>query len=97
MYISIINFLHTSGDVEEAGIYNCCLNSDDVELYGPGTIMVIKEPWLKYGSQNKSPGLRIDSPSDIIVVDPTDLDFLNKVGAKKWCVHFHRLLLIFND
>uniref|UniRef100_A0AC34FAR2 SET domain-containing protein n=1 Tax=Panagrolaimus sp. ES5 TaxID=591445 RepID=A0AC34FAR2_9BILA len=72
-----------NGDVEEAAIYNFRYKLDNLHWISPGTVMVIKEPWLRYGSQSKTPSLRIDSPTDVIFVDPTDYNFLNKIGAKK--------------
>lgn len=45
--------------------------------------MVIKEPYLRYGSQCLEASLRVDSPSDVIFVDSTDLDLMTKIGAKK--------------
>uniref|UniRef100_A0A914PSW9 Uncharacterized protein n=1 Tax=Panagrolaimus davidi TaxID=227884 RepID=A0A914PSW9_9BILA len=74
-----------NGDVEELAIYNFRYKLDKLDWINPGTILLIKEPWLRYGSQSKTPSLRIDSPSDVIFVDPTDLEFLEKIGAKQWC------------
>uniref|UniRef100_A0A914Y7R1 Uncharacterized protein n=1 Tax=Panagrolaimus superbus TaxID=310955 RepID=A0A914Y7R1_9BILA len=75
-----------NGDVEEVAIYNFSYNFNDLDLLSPGTILIIKEPWLRYGSHDKTPSLRIDSPSDIIFVDPTDHKLLCKIGAKQWFV-----------
>uniref|UniRef100_A0AC34G8K3 Uncharacterized protein n=1 Tax=Panagrolaimus sp. ES5 TaxID=591445 RepID=A0AC34G8K3_9BILA len=71
-------------DVEEVIIYNYCYNINDVGWLKPGTIFIVKEPWLRYGLSGKGVSLRVDSPSDIIFVDPTDHELLNKVGASKW-------------
>uniref|UniRef100_A0A914ZA21 Tetratricopeptide repeat protein n=1 Tax=Panagrolaimus superbus TaxID=310955 RepID=A0A914ZA21_9BILA len=73
-----------NGDVEEMIVYNYCYNIDQVGWLKPGTILIIKEPWLRYGLSGTGVSLRIDSPSDIIFVDPTDREFLNKVEANKW-------------
>uniref|UniRef100_A0AC34FHU8 Uncharacterized protein n=1 Tax=Panagrolaimus sp. ES5 TaxID=591445 RepID=A0AC34FHU8_9BILA len=72
-----------NGDVEEVAIYNFTYNFNDLDSLSPGTILIIKEPWLRYGSHDKTPSLRIDSPSDIIFVDPTDYEFLCKIEAKQ--------------
>ena len=75
-----------NGDVEEIGLYNFSYDLSAVDWLQPGTIMIIKEPRLRYGSYNKTPSIRVDSPSDVILVDPTDEEFLNKICASKWYV-----------
>uniref|UniRef100_A0AC34GNU2 SET domain-containing protein n=1 Tax=Panagrolaimus sp. ES5 TaxID=591445 RepID=A0AC34GNU2_9BILA len=50
----------------------------------PTNFLIVKEPLLRYDSPNKSTSIRIDTPSDIIFVDPSDYDFLDKIGATKW-------------
>jgi hypothetical protein len=45
--------------------------------------MIVKEPYLRY-SLGQKVSLRVDSPSDVLFVDPTDLDFLTKIEAEKW-------------
>uniref|UniRef100_A0A914YRG0 SET domain-containing protein n=1 Tax=Panagrolaimus superbus TaxID=310955 RepID=A0A914YRG0_9BILA len=75
-----------NGDVEEVAIYNFRYKLDKLDWIHPGTVFIIKEPWLRYGSQSKTPSLRIDSPSDVIFIDSTDYEFLNKLDAKKWYV-----------
>uniref|UniRef100_A0AC35F2E6 SET domain-containing protein n=1 Tax=Panagrolaimus sp. PS1159 TaxID=55785 RepID=A0AC35F2E6_9BILA len=74
------------GDVEEVEFYNFCYNLDDLDWLMPGTIFVVKEPRLRYCSYNKSVSMRIDSPSDVIFVDCTDYELLEKIGAKKMFV-----------
>ena len=66
------------------GIFNYCPSEDLNDWLPPSTIMIIKEPWLRYGSLSKVPMLRIDSPTDIIFVDSTDIELLKKIGAEKW-------------
>uniref|UniRef100_A0A914Z682 SET domain-containing protein n=1 Tax=Panagrolaimus superbus TaxID=310955 RepID=A0A914Z682_9BILA len=73
-----------NGDVEEATLFNLGYNVDEIDFLPFGTILIIKEPCLQYASQNKAASLRVDSPSDIIFVDPTDFDLLDKIGAKQW-------------
>uniref|UniRef100_A0A914PUK9 Uncharacterized protein n=1 Tax=Panagrolaimus davidi TaxID=227884 RepID=A0A914PUK9_9BILA len=73
-----------NGDVEQLALYNFRYNINDLEWISFGTILVIKEPWLRYGSQSKTPSMRVDSPTDVIFVDPADEKLLEKIGAKKW-------------
>ena len=72
-----------NGDVEELGLYNFRLALDrDGSWIAPGTILVIKEPYLKYGIS--SVFIRVDSPSDVIFIHETDEKTLEEVGAIKW-------------
>uniref|UniRef100_A0A914Q0F3 SET domain-containing protein n=1 Tax=Panagrolaimus davidi TaxID=227884 RepID=A0A914Q0F3_9BILA len=73
-----------NGDVEEMIIYNFSYNINDVSWLKEGSILIIKEPRLRYGLQGKAVSLRIDSPTDIIFTDSTDEEFLSKIGASKW-------------
>uniref|UniRef100_A0A914Z667 SET domain-containing protein n=1 Tax=Panagrolaimus superbus TaxID=310955 RepID=A0A914Z667_9BILA len=73
-----------NGDIEELAMYNFRHKVDDVNWLPLGTILIIKEPWLRYGSQSKTASLRVDSPSDVIFVDPIDNEVLEKIGATKW-------------
>lgn len=52
----------------------------------PGTVLIIKEPWLRYASQSQAASIRVDSPTDVIFVDPTDSDFMKKIDAFQWFV-----------
>jgi hypothetical protein len=70
--------------VEWLSVYNYTYDVNDISWISPGTILVIKEPYLRFGSADLSASLRVDSPSNLILVDPTDLDFLEKIEAKKW-------------
>uniref|UniRef100_A0AC35GI33 Tetratricopeptide repeat protein n=1 Tax=Panagrolaimus sp. PS1159 TaxID=55785 RepID=A0AC35GI33_9BILA len=74
-----------NGDVEEASIFNFPLKPDEKWLC-LGTILFIKEPWLQYISESKTPFIRIEFPSDVIFVDPADEEFLIKIGAEKWYI-----------
>ena len=67
-------------------LQNFSYKVDDTDWLCPGTILLIKEPWLRYTFQSKTPHIRIDSPSDVIFIDQMDYEFLEKVGAKKWYV-----------
>ena len=72
-----------NGDVEELGLYNFRPVLDrDGSWIAPGTILAIKEPYLKYGILNVF--IRIDSPSDVLFVQETDEKSLEEVGAMKW-------------
>uniref|UniRef100_A0AC35F0H7 SET domain-containing protein n=1 Tax=Panagrolaimus sp. PS1159 TaxID=55785 RepID=A0AC35F0H7_9BILA len=73
-----------NGDVEIIAMYNFYYNSSELDWLNPGTILIIKEPWLRYGSNNKIPTMRIDSPSDVIVVDCNDSKLLQKADAMQW-------------
>lgn len=75
-----------SGDVDQVTLYNC--RADFESSWLPvGTIMVIKEPSLKYDSYGVGPAIRVDSPSDVIFVDHEDRSTLEALGADKWYVY----------
>uniref|UniRef100_A0A914Q6Q3 SET domain-containing protein n=1 Tax=Panagrolaimus davidi TaxID=227884 RepID=A0A914Q6Q3_9BILA len=73
-----------TSDVEEVIAYNFLYEFYNLDWMSSETLMIIKEPWLRYTSQSKILSLRVDSPSDIIFVDLADKEFLNKIAAKKW-------------
>uniref|UniRef100_A0A914PRM1 Tetratricopeptide repeat protein n=1 Tax=Panagrolaimus davidi TaxID=227884 RepID=A0A914PRM1_9BILA len=75
-----------NGDVEIVEFYNFRYNFDDLNWIIPGTIFAVKEPRLQYRINDKTVSMRIDSPSDVIFVDCTDFEFLNKIGAKQMFV-----------
>uniref|UniRef100_A0AC34FTA6 SET domain-containing protein n=1 Tax=Panagrolaimus sp. ES5 TaxID=591445 RepID=A0AC34FTA6_9BILA len=77
--------INTSSDTKEASFHNFRYKLDDAEHISHGEILIIKEPFLQIHPHFESPYLLIYSPSDIIVVDPTDSEFLDKLGAIKWC------------
>ena len=64
----------TNGDVEDLALYNFELNlTENPKKWLPkGTILIIKEPYLKYGSMGSNITIRCDSPSDVIFLDETD-------------------------
>ena len=73
------------GDVEEVGLYNFRPNLDgDANWIASGTILVIKEPTLKYGLTLTNAFIRVDSPSDVVFVQETDEEVLKEIGAIKW-------------
>uniref|UniRef100_A0AC34F2H2 Uncharacterized protein n=1 Tax=Panagrolaimus sp. ES5 TaxID=591445 RepID=A0AC34F2H2_9BILA len=72
-----------NGDVKELALFNFRYKVDDLDWLPLGTILLIKEPWLRFLLQNGFSTLRVDSPSDIIFVDPTDSELLTKIGAMK--------------
>jgi hypothetical protein len=65
-------------------IYNYSYDMTDTKWVSIGTILIVKEPYLQFSSDDERVSLRVDSPSDLIFIDPTDLDFLKSVGAEKW-------------
>ena len=68
----------TNGDIEELALYN--FKRLDTQNFLPfGTIMIIKEPYMKYSSLGKNVAIRVDSPSDVIFLDQTD-ELLKSVG-----------------
>ena len=75
-----------SGDVEEVGLFNFRRSLNDGGSWLPiGTIMLIKEPYLKNEAAMLGYSyIRVDSPSDVIFVNETDVKILESVRAKKW-------------
>ncbi|KAH7731125.1 TPR domain protein [Aphelenchoides avenae] len=74
-----------NGNVEQVSLYNFRPYIDDGWL-PVGTILVIKEPFVKYGSFGEDVIIRVDSPSDVIFVDETDRPTLESFGARAWYV-----------
>jgi tetratricopeptide (TPR) repeat protein len=71
-------------DVEELALYHFqkSLIDDPNTWLPPGTILIIKEPYLKYASsQGQTVILRCDSPSDVIFVDECNEELLK---GTKW-------------
>ena len=77
------------GDVEELGLYNFRPVLDrDGSWIAPGTILAIKEPYLKHGNGlNNDLIIHVDSPSDALFIHETDEKSLREVGAIKWYYH----------
>ena len=75
-----------SGDVEEVGLFNFRRSlNDGGKWLTNGTIMLIKEPYLtEEKAMLGNSYIRVDSPSDVIFIDETDLKSLETVGAQKW-------------
>lgn len=75
------------GNVEELGLYNFrqVLYSEG-DWIPCGTILVIKEPYLKYKMMNEL-FIRVDSPSDVLFISETDEKSLQEFNAMKW-YHF---------
>src|SRR5690348_5615894 len=65
-----------NGEVELLSLYNFRTDVSDASWLPIGTIMVIKEPYLKKGSQSNDIIVRVDSPSDVIFVGETDKKML---------------------
>ena len=75
-----------NGDIEELSLYNFRRSNESTENFLPtGTVMIIKEPYMKFGSLGKNTCIRVDSPSDVIFLDETD-DFLRTFG---WRMSFN--------
>ncbi|KAI1703543.1 SET domain-containing protein [Ditylenchus destructor] len=72
------------GEVEMLSLYNFRMDISDGDWLQPGTILVIKEPYLKHGSQSESAIIRVDSPSDVVFVKETDENFLRSIEALCW-------------
>lgn len=64
----------TKGDIEDLSLYNMqqAFSDDPNKILPAQTILIIKEPYLKYGSMGENIFIRCDSPSDVIFVDETD-------------------------
>ncbi|KAH7720739.1 SET domain containing protein [Aphelenchoides avenae] len=75
-----------NGDVVEISLHNCLLDLSNVTWLPSGTIIVIKEPHLKFTADEDTTEIYVESPSDVVFVDPTDFDALETFGASKW--HF---------
>ena len=75
-----------SGDVKEVGLFNFRRSlNDGGKWLANGTIMLIKEPYVtEEKAMLGNSYIRVDSPSDVIFIDETDLKSLESVGAKKW-------------
>jgi tetratricopeptide (TPR) repeat protein len=60
-----------NGDVEDLSLYNMTSNlkANLNEILPIGTILLIKEPYMKYGSADVTSIIRCDSPSDVIFLD----------------------------
>ncbi|KAI6171541.1 Isoform A [Aphelenchoides bicaudatus] len=80
--ITIIQDLN--GDVETVGIYNYSYDVNDTSWLSIGQILIIKEPYLRFNATDQGICLRVDSPTDLVLVDETDIDLLNKIGAEKF-------------
>ncbi|KAI1698325.1 SET domain-containing protein [Ditylenchus destructor] len=72
------------GEVELLSLYNFRLDISDGDWLQPSTILVIKEPYLKQGSQSESAIIRVDSPSDVTFVKETDEKVLQAIDALCW-------------
>uniref|UniRef100_A0A915D845 Uncharacterized protein n=3 Tax=Ditylenchus dipsaci TaxID=166011 RepID=A0A915D845_9BILA len=74
-----------NGEVEIVSLYNFQLNiGNSCSWLPPGTIMFIKEPYLKFGSIGRDLIIRVDSPSDVVFVDESDQQRLQWANALQW-------------
>uniref|UniRef100_A0A915CRW4 SET domain-containing protein n=1 Tax=Ditylenchus dipsaci TaxID=166011 RepID=A0A915CRW4_9BILA len=73
-----------SGDIEKLSLYNFRLDMNDSKWLPRGTIMLIKEPWLRYGMIGEDVMIQVDSPSDVVFLDKTDRKMLEFYNALKW-------------
>jgi tetratricopeptide (TPR) repeat protein len=79
----------TRGDIESASFYYFqeSLLSDPNEWLPEGTILLIKEPYMKYQSLGTcDPMIRVDSPSDVIFLHESD----NLLRSTKWHRPVHK-------
>lgn len=72
------------GDVELLSVYNQRRLPSDFEWLTIGTIIVLKEPYMKFGTSGDSCFIRVDSPTDITFIDKYDKRKLGQLGALKW-------------
>lgn len=73
----------TDGNVEELELYNF-VSKFNPNWLKPGTIMLIKEPYLKFGTAKERVVIRVDSPSDVVFVNETDEKLLRQANALSW-------------
>lgn len=73
-------------DVEELALYNFQIDLEEASpsWLSVGTILLIKEPYLKYESDGKNVLIRVDSPSDVVFIEEDDEEMLNEANALKW-------------
>ena len=64
--------------------YNFTADLNDDTWLQPGTIVLIKEPYLKYNLVCTNSLIRVDSPSDAIFVHETERAVLAKANALRW-------------
>ena len=83
-YVSGMNLLiqDSNGDIENLVIYNYETKSIDIDpkfLIPLGTRLIIKEPHLQsFGSEEDNFGIRVDSPTDIVIQSYPDSEYSNK-------------------
>jgi hypothetical protein len=58
-------------------IYNfpglCLANLETLRAYFPvGTVMAIREPWMTTSGETSFAFIRVDSPSDVAFLEPSD-------------------------
>ena len=58
-----------NGDIEDVSIYNYSSNESCLDLFQIGTVIYIKEPFLKITRDGYGRCIRVDSPSDILIDD----------------------------
>uniref|UniRef100_A0A915DCI8 SET domain-containing protein n=1 Tax=Ditylenchus dipsaci TaxID=166011 RepID=A0A915DCI8_9BILA len=73
-------------DVEELILFNFQYDLTNTTWLSKGTIMLVKEPYLKYSGGESGLQIRVDSPSDVIFIDEADELRLQAYGASKWYV-----------
>uniref|UniRef100_A0A914DRS6 Uncharacterized protein n=1 Tax=Acrobeloides nanus TaxID=290746 RepID=A0A914DRS6_9BILA len=74
----------TNGHIEKLSLYNFNCDLDDSTWLKAGTILFVKEPYIKFGSVAHTTMIRVDSPSDVVFVDETNKDLLSQAGVLAW-------------
>jgi tetratricopeptide (TPR) repeat protein len=77
-----------NGDVEELALYNLVKDFDMSldDILPIGTIIAIKEPYMKYGSVGNNVAIRCDSPSDVVFLT----DNSPTLVGTKWFVKYDK-------
>uniref|UniRef100_A0A915CS38 Uncharacterized protein n=1 Tax=Ditylenchus dipsaci TaxID=166011 RepID=A0A915CS38_9BILA len=73
-----------TGDIEKLFLCNFRLDINDSKWLPRGTIMLIKEPWLRYDMIGEDVMIQVDSPSDVVFLDKTDRKIMEFYNALKW-------------
>jgi hypothetical protein len=104
-YIAGMNLLieDKNGNIENLILYNYSLRSYQIDpnnLIPQGTKLLIKEPFLKlFASAEKEFGIRVDSPTDILIINDEAKKSLDKIiedGNLQFPL-MRRLKFIFNN
>uniref|UniRef100_A0A914EKB5 SET domain-containing protein n=1 Tax=Acrobeloides nanus TaxID=290746 RepID=A0A914EKB5_9BILA len=89
-------------EIEELTLQNFHFDINKTSIFKKGALLIIKEPYLQYESEDKKNVIiRVDSPSDVVFVDETEHDSLRNANAlcwyKKLSISFEEAKNIAND